>query len=44
MRLFLLDVNNKDIKDANNDDSDDEGANMDWWTKYFASLDKMIMV
>ena len=40
----LLDVNNKDIKDANNDDSDDEEANMDWWTKYYASLEKMIMV
>ena len=40
------DINNKDIKDANsvNDDSDDDEESMDWWTKYFASLDKMIMV
>ena len=40
------DINNKDIRDANslNDDSDDDEESMDWWTKYFASLDKMIMV
>ena len=40
------DINNKDIRDANkaNDDSDDEGESMDWWSKYFASLDKLIMV
>ena len=60
----FLDINNKDIRDANNahTDSDDEGESMDWyvvqrgmimindeqlyfrWSKYFASLDKMIMV
>ena len=41
-----LDINNKDIRDANKvgDDSDDEGESMDWWSKYFASLDKLIMV
>ena len=41
-----VDINNKDIRDANNthSDSDDEGESMDWWSKYFASLDKMIMV
>ena len=40
------DINNKDIRDANkaSDDSDDEGESMDWWSKYFASLDKLIMV
>ena len=40
------DINNKDIRDANsvNDDSDDDEESMDWWTKYFASLDKMILV
>ena len=48
--LFLFyyfpDINNKDIRDANkaNDESDDEGESMDWWSKYFASLDKLIMV
>ena len=40
------DINNKDVRDANNplSDSDDEGESMDWWSKYFASLDKMISV
>ena len=34
------------MRDANNplSDSDDEGESMDWWSKYFASLDKMISV
>ena len=41
-----VDINNKDIRDANSShsDSEDEGESMDWWSKYFASLDKMIMV
>ena len=45
-RSKSLDINNKDIRDANkaNDESDDEGESMDWWSKYFASLDKLIMV
>ena len=39
------DINNKDIRDANyvHDDDDDDEESMDWWTKYFASLDKMMM-
>ena len=44
--FYSPDINNKDIRDANkaNDESDDEGESMDWWSKYFASLDKLIMV
>ena len=39
------DINDKDIRDAHGagEDSDDE-ENMDWWTKYFASVDLMIKV
>ena len=31
--FFILDINNKDIRDANNahTDSDDEGESMDWY-------------
>ena len=36
------DVSLKDIKDANDDDDYDDEDAMDWWSKYFASVDLMI--
>ena len=39
------DINQKDLKDSLADGlGDDDEESLDWWTKYFASVDLMIKV
>ena len=39
------DINQKDLKDSLADGlGEDDEESMDWWTKYFASVDLMIKV